>query len=219
MREPQGGEQDRQPVQGAQEPQSTETAAAERSDAGAAAQPEMGWYVVKVAAGKKEDQVKESILRRARVKGLAEKFGEIIIPTEKVTEVKGGKRRVTEQKLYSGYIIIQMLLDDDTWFLVRETPGVSDFVGAQPGKKPLPMTDREVEKLMGQVREVTTEEPRLKIDFRKGDLVKIKSGSFENFQGVVDEVLPDKGLVRVMVEIFGRQTPVEVEHWLLERVS
>ncbi len=194
-------------------------AGTEQPGAGTDQKPEMGWYVVKVAATKREEQVRESILRRARVKGLADKFGEIIIPTEKVAEVKGGKRRITEQKLFSGYMIIQMVLDDDTWYLVRETPGVSDFVGAQPGKKPLPMTDTEVEKLLGQVHEVTAEEPRLKVDFRKGDLVKIKSGPFENVQGVVDEVLPDKGLVRVMVEIFGRQTPVEVEHWLLERVT
>ncbi len=194
-------------------------AGTEQQGGGSGQKPEMGWYVVKVAASKREEQVRESILRRARVKGLADKFGEIIIPTEKVAEVKGGKRRVTEQKLYSGYMIVQMVLDDDTWYLVRETPGVSDFVGAQPGKKPLPMTDAEVEKMLGQVHEVTAEEPRLKVDFCKGDLVKIKSGPFENVQGVVDEVLPDKGLVRVMVEIFGRQTPVEVEHWLLERVT
>jgi transcriptional antiterminator NusG len=180
-------------------------------------EPEMGWFVLKVMAGR-EEQVKQSILRRAKVRGLEHCFGEMIIPTEKVTEVRGGKKRVTEQKLYSGYLIVQMVLNDQTWFLVRETPGVGDFLGAAPSQKPLPMTEREVEKMLGQVRVRTEEGPRLKVDFEKGDTVKIKEGPFENFQGVVDEVLQEKGTVRVMVEIFGRKTPVEIDYWAVERV-
>lgn len=180
--------------------------------------PDMHWYVLKVTAGR-EEQIKDSILKRARLRGLEDCFGEIIIPTEKVTEHRGGRKRVTEQKLYAGYMIIQMVMNDDTWMLVRETPGVSDFLAAQPGKKPLPMTDEEVEKMLGRVREVATEEPRLRVNYNKGDVVKIKEGPFENFQGVVEEILEDKGLVRVIVEIFGRQTPIEVAHWQLEKVA
>ncbi len=180
--------------------------------------PDMNWYVLKVTVGR-EEQVRDSILKRARLKGLEDCFGQIIIPTEKVTEHRGGRKRITEYKLFAGYLIIQMVMNDDTWMLVRETPGVSDFLAAQPGKKPLPMTDQEVERMLGQVQQVTAEEPKLKVNYREGDLVKIKEGPFENFEGVVEEILPDKGQVRVIVEIFGRQTPIEVAHWQLEKVT
>jgi len=172
------------------------------------------WYVLKVQSGR-EDQVKESVARRIKIEGLEERFGEILIPTEKVSEIKGGKKRVTERKFYPGYIMIEMDIDEKGWFLVRETPGVGDFVGASG--KPTAMETHEVERMLGQVS-AAAEQPRLKIDFKKGENVKIKEGPFENFEGVVDEVTEGKGLVKVIVNIFGRATPIELEYWQVEPV-
>jgi transcriptional antiterminator NusG len=138
-----------------------------------------------------------------------------MVPTEKVSEIKGGKRRVIQRKIYPGYIIVEMVLDDETWYLVRGTPGIGDFVGSE--SVPVPMEPHEVEKLIGGMQE-TEEKPKLKIEFDLGDRVKIKEGPFENFSGVVDEVNAQKGLVRVIVMIFGRETPVELEDWQVEPV-
>jgi len=174
----------------------------------------MQWYVLRVQSNR-EKQVKESLEKKARIAGLEDRIGEIIVPSEQVTEIRSGKKRVTERKIYPGYIMVRMELDDDTWFLVRETPGIGDFVGAH--LKPVPMKQREVDKMLGQL-EQESEEPKLKIDFKVGDTVKIKEGPFENFDGVVEEVNPSKGLVRVVVTIFGRSTRVELEYWKLEAV-
>jgi len=175
------------------------------------------WYIVKVQSGR-EDSIKEGMLKRVKMEGLEEYFGELIVPSEKVSEIKGGKKKVTERKLYPGYIMINMAITEKTWYLVRSIPGVGDFVGGGPGQAPVPMTQREVDKMLGQAVAKTEDQVRLKINFEKGDTVKIKEGPFENFEGTVDEVLEAKGLVRVMVEIFGRPTPVELEYWQVERV-
>jgi len=174
----------------------------------------MQWYVLRVQSNR-EDSVKESLEKRVKMAGLEGKVAQIVVPSEQVTEIRGGKRRITERKIYPGYLMVQMDLDDETWFLVRETAGIGDFVGAH--LKPVPMKDREVEKMLGQLA-TATEEPKLKIDFKVGDTVKIKEGPFENFDGVVEEVIPTKGLVRVVVTIFGRATRVELEYWKLEAV-
>jgi transcriptional antiterminator NusG len=179
--------------------------------------PPKAWYVVKVQSGR-EDTIKEGLLKRVKIEGLEEYFGEIIVPTEKVSEIKGGKKRITERKFYPGYIMVHMAITDRTWYLVRSIPGVGDFVGGGPGQTPVPMAQYEVDKMLGQVTSKTDDQPRLKINFEKGETVKIKEGPFENFEGSVDEVLEGKGLVRVMVEIFGRPTPVELEYWQVERV-
>jgi transcriptional antiterminator NusG len=174
----------------------------------------MQWYVLRVQSNR-EKQVAESLQKRVKMDGLEERIMQIVVPSEQVTEIRGGKRRVTERKIYPGYIMVQMDMDEDTWFLVRETPGIGDFVGAH--LKPVPMQPREVEKMLGQM-ERRDEEPKLKIDFKVGDTVKIKEGPFENFDGIVEEVIPTKGLVRVVVTIFGRATRVELEYWKLEAV-
>ena len=122
---------------------------------------------------------------------------------------------MTERKFYPGYIMIEMDIDERGWFLVRETPGVGDFVGA--AGKPTPMEQHEVDRMLGQMS-ATAEQPRLKIDFKKGESVKIKEGPFENFEGMVDEVIEAKGLVKVIVNIFGRATPIELEYWQVEPV-
>jgi len=177
--------------------------------------PEKCWYVVKVQSGR-EDTIKEGLLKRVKMEGLEEYFGEIIVPSEKVSEIKAGKKKVTERKFYPGYMMVNMAITDKTWYLVRSIPGVGDFVGGASG--PTPMEQHEVDKMLGQAASKEEQGPRLKISFEKGETVKIKEGPFENFEGSVDEVLEGKGLVRVMVEIFGRPTPVELEYWQVERV-
>ena len=177
--------------------------------------PEKCWYVVKVQSGR-EDTIKEGLLKRIKMEGLEGYFGEIIVPSEKVSEIKAGKKKVTERKFYPGYMMVNMAITDQTWYLVRSIPGVGDFVGGASG--PTPMEQHEVDKMLGQAASKTDDQPRLKISFEKGETVKIKEGPFENFEGSVDEVLEGKGLVRVMVEIFGRPTPVELEYWQVERV-
>ena len=179
--------------------------------------PEKAWYVIKVQSGR-EDTIKEGLLKRVKMEGLEDHFGEIIVPSEKVSEIKGGKKRVMERKFYPGYIMVHMAITDKTWYLVRSIPGVGDFVGGGRGQQPTPMTQHEVDKMLGQATAKTDDSPRLKINFEKGETVKIKEGPFENFEGTVDEVIEGKGLVRVMVEIFGRPTPVELEYWQVERV-
>jgi len=174
----------------------------------------MEWYVLRVQSNR-EAKVRDALEKRVKMAGLEDRIAEIVVPSEQVTEIRGGKRRVTERKIYPGYIMVQMDMDEDTWFLVRETPGIGDFVGAH--LKPVPMSKREVDKMLGQM-EQKDEEPKLKIDFKVGDTVKIKEGPFENFDGVVEEVIPSKGLVRVVVTIFGRATRVELEYWKLEAV-
>ena len=174
----------------------------------------MQWYVLRVQSNR-ENQVRDNLDRRVNAAGLEERITDIIVPNEQVTEIRGGKRRITERKIYPGYIMVQMDLDDDTWFLVRETPGIGDFVGAH--LKPVAMKQREVDKVLGQMAH-QDEQPKLKIDFKVGDTVKIKEGPFENFDGIVEEVIETKGLVRVEVTIFNRATRVELEYWKLEAV-
>ena len=190
----------------------TETTSAEPPDG---EEPQRAWYILKVQSGR-EDTIKEGLLKRIKMEGLEGLFGELIVPSEKVSEIKAGKKKVTERKLYPGYIMVNMAITDKTWYLVRSVPGVGDFVGGASG--PSAMEQREVDKMLGQATAKTEDQVRLKINFEKGDTVKIKEGPFENFEGTVDEVLEGKGLVRVMVEIFGRPTPVELEYWQVERI-
>jgi len=173
---------------------------------------DMQWYVVRVQSGK-EELVQTNLSRRVKEAGLEEKIGRVLVLSEKVSEIRSGSKRVTEKKSYPGYIFIEMLLEDDSWFLVRETQGIGDFVG--PEMKPIPLGIDEVEKLMLEADKVE-EKPKLQINFEAGDGVKIKEGPFQNFDGVVEEVIPDKGLVMVVVTIFGRATPVELEYWQVE---
>lgn len=178
---------------------------------------ELRWYVLKVQSNR-EKSIRDNILRRVKREGLERYFGEIIIPTEKVAETKGGKKRVTERKLYPGYIMVQMILNDESWFLVRETGGVGDFTGA--AGKPIAMQDHEIQRMLGQETAAKEEgtQAKIKIDFTAGDRVKIKEGGFEGFEGTVDSVDDASGRVTVLVEIFGRSTPVELEYWQVESV-
>ena len=178
--------------------------------------PELVWYVLKVQSSR-EDTIRDALERRVKIQGLTRYFGKIVVPTEKITEMRNNKKKVVERKTYPGYIMVEMELNEKTWFVVRETPGVGDFVGAHG--TPSKMTMTEVNQMLGQETAKTEEAPaRVRIDVERGDRVKIKDGPFENFEGTVEEVIEARGLVKVTVIIFNRPTPVDLEYWKVERI-
>ena len=168
------------------------------------------WYILKVQSNR-EDSIREALLRRISLQGMDRFFGEVVVPKEQVTEFKGGKKKVVSRKLYPGYILVNMVLNDETWYLVRETGGIGDFTGS--GGRPSPMLPQDVAKLLHKAEEKTDEAPRLKINFKKGDRVKINEGTFENFEGEVEQIDEANGRVTVMLSIFGRSTPVDIKYW------
>jgi len=165
------------------------------------------WYIVHTYSGF-EERVKETLRQRAEALGMGEAFGDIRIPTETVVEYKGGKKREIERKFFPGYILVEMEMSDPAWHVVKNTPKVTGFVGT--GKKPTPLTQEEVDQILEQVH-TAKEKPKPKYVFEKGEPVKIIDGPFNNFSGVVDEVNLDRNTLKVMVTIFGRQTPVELD--------
>jgi transcriptional antiterminator NusG len=173
------------------------------------------WYILKVQSNR-EDSIADALQRRIAIADLGEYFDEIIVPTEKVSEFKGGKKRVVKRKIYPGYIVVHMELNDDTWFLVRETPGIGDFTGS--GGKPTPMLPHEVNKIVAKQEEKAEQEIRTVIPFAQGDRVRINEGTFENFEGDVDNIDQANGRVTIMINIFGRSTPVELEYWQVEKL-
>lgn len=175
----------------------------------------MDWYILKVQSNR-EDSTAEALKRRIMLQGMEKWFGEVIVPKEQVTDFKGGKKRVVSRKLYPGYILVQMALNDETWFLVRETGGIGDFTGS--AGRPSPMLPQDVAKLLHKKEEETADAPKLKINFKKGDRVKINEGTFENFEGEVEQIDEANGRVTVMLSIFGRSTPVDIEYWHIETV-
>ena len=173
------------------------------------------WYILKVQSNR-EDSIRETLMRRIQMQGLDKYFGDVVVPKEQVSEFKGGKKRVVWRKLYPGYILVNMLLNDDTWYLVRETGGIGDFTGS--AGRPSPMLPQDVAKLLNKAEVKADEAPRLKIAFKKGDRVKINEGTFENFEGEVEQIDEANGRVTVMLSIFGRSTPVDIEYWQIESV-
>jgi transcriptional antiterminator NusG len=195
-------------------PKARKTAAAEAPVATNVPKSEsMNWYILKVQSNR-EESIREGLLRRVAIQGLDRFFGEVIVPTEKVTEFKGGKKRVIKRKLYPGYLVVHMEINEDTWFLVRETPGIGDFTGASG--IPTPMLPHEVERIVMKQEEKSEKAPDLKIPFTKGDRVKVIEGNFENFEGEVENIDKTNGRVTVMITIFNRTTPVEFEYWQVE---
>jgi transcriptional antiterminator NusG len=176
---------------------------------------DMQWYILKVQSNR-EDSIRETLMRRVSLQGMERFFGDVVVPKEQVTEFKGGKKRVVWRKLYPGYILVNMLLNDETWYLVRETGGIGDFTGS--AGRPSPMLPQDVAKLLRKDEEKAAEAPRLKINFKKGDRVKINEGTFENFEGEVEQIDEANGRVTVMLSIFGRSTPVDIEYWQIESV-
>jgi transcription termination/antitermination protein NusG len=176
------------------------------------------WYVLKVQSNR-EKSIRDNLIRRIKRDGYSDYFGEIVIPTEKVVETKGGKRKIREQKLFPGYMMIQVRLTDETWFLVRDTSGVGDFTGA--AGRPLPMQEHEIQRMLGAQAAVGEEEkphrPVVKFNISVGDVVKVKEGAFEAFEGAIDSMDETTGKVKVIIEIFGRPTEVELEHWQVEK--
>ncbi len=172
------------------------------------------WYVLRVASGR-ESTLRDALQKKVQLSGLEETVPTVLVPTEQVSEIKGGKKRLRERKLYPGYIIVEMDLIDDVWYLIKEMNGIGDFVGSQA--RPLPLPPEEVEKILNTMK-AKDETPEVKIDLEPGNGVKIKEGPFENFDGTVDEIFPTKGQVRVIVTIFGRATPVDLEYWQVEKI-
>lgn len=176
------------------------------------------WYILKVQVNR-EESIRDALLRRVKVAGLENYFGEIIVPTEDVAEFnKSGKRRIVKRKLYPGYIMINMAISDDTWFLVRETPGIGDFTGS--AGKPTPMDPRDIDRILQSSKPAEEGGGQVKttIPFKPGDRVRVKEGYFQNFEGDVESIDEANGRITVMINIFGRSTPVELEHWQVESV-
>ena len=175
----------------------------------------LNWYIVHTYSGF-EQRVKQLLEEKIKADKLEELFGQIIIPVERVVEAAKGGKRESSRKFYPGYIIVQMELNDHTWHVVKSIPKVTGFVGPSRGVKPVPLTQEEVDKILSQMQE-GFKKPKPKIDFVKGDTVRVIDGAFANFHGVVDEVNTDRGRLKVLVSIFGRSTPVEVDFHQVEK--
>lgn len=201
------------------------TSPAEGEDAGPESEepivrPGMSWFALRVASNK-ESSVRDTLLRKVQIEHKTDFVGRILVPTEKSRTFKNGKIKISETKLYPGYVFVEMKLEDDgripqdVFFLIKETTGVGDFVGTP---RPTPLELHEIEKIQLSSR-APEEEPEVRMNFTKGEHVTIKEGPFEGYDGSVDELLPDKGLVRVLVTIFGRQAPIEIEEWKLGKAD
>lgn len=211
---------DQQEVQD-QQPQSVTERADQIAPDEVKVTPGMNWFVLRVASNK-EDSVRETLLRKIKIEGYEHLVNRILVPTEKTKTIKGGKQKITQKKLYPGYVFVEMRLEpdgripQDVFFLIKETTGVGDFIGT--AGRPSPMSMPEIEKMLAASK-APEEAPTIKMDFQKGDAIKIREGPFENMEGSVEELLPDQGKVRVIVTIFGRATPIELEYWMIERVE
>jgi transcription termination/antitermination protein NusG len=172
------------------------------------------WFAVKVQP-EREERIRDLLEERIRLSGLSHEIRTILIPTEHMAEIRGGKKRIVEQKMYPGYLFMEMDLTDDAWYTITETTGVTGFVSPNP-REPQPLADEEIAKILKDIDD-KKEKPKPKIEFELGERVRIKEGPFQNYEGFVEEVNPAKGLVRVNVHIFGRSTPVELEYYQVER--
>ena len=172
------------------------------------------WYVIHTQTGQ-EVKVKSTLETKIRQTGGAESIGQILVPTERVAEIRGGKKRISERKFFPGYLLVQMELTDENWHLVRTTAGVTGFIGA--GRKPVALSEDEVNEILRQT-EARKDKPTPRVMFSKGEGVRVIEGPFTNFSGAIEEVNTQRGKLRVMVSIFGRQTPVELEFWQVERL-
>lgn len=170
------------------------------------------WFVVHSYSGY-ENKVQRNLEQRIDTMGMRDKIFRVVVPTEEEVEIREGQRRSTRKRVFPGYILVQMILDEESWYVVRNTPGVTGFVGV--GTRPSPLEDDEVEKILSRME---AEQPRIKVSFRVGETVRITEGPFADFMAVVDELYPERGKVRVLVSFFGRETPVEMDFMQVERV-
>jgi len=171
------------------------------------------WYVVHTYSGY-ENKIKVDLSKRVESMNMQNKIFDVIIPEAQEVEYKGGKRKVTSRRVFPGYVIVNMIMDEDSWYVVRHTPGVTGFVGS--GNKPVPLQDFEIEKILQQMGLIESK-PKI-IDIDVGENVRVKTGPFANFEGVVRELLPDRGKIRVNISMFGRETPVELDYEQIEKV-
>jgi transcription termination/antitermination protein NusG len=178
------------------------------------ANPDLRWYVVHAYSGM-EKAVERNILENISRTGMQAKFGRILVPTEEVVEMKNGQRKTTERKFFPGYVLVEMVMDDETWHLVKHTNKVTGFVGGAKNR-PAPISEADVQKIVSQMQE-GTDKPRHKVEFMAGEYVRVKEGPFTDFNGTVEEVNYEKNKVRVSVTIFGRATPVELEFGQVEK--
>jgi transcriptional antiterminator NusG len=192
------------------------TDVADTSSAAAAkpANPDLRWYVVHAYSGM-EKAVERNIKERIARSGMEDRFGRILVPMEEVVEVRNGQKRTTERKFFPGYVLVEMVMDDDTWHLVKHTNKVTGFVGGAKNR-PAPISEEEVMKIVNQMQE-GSDKPRHKVEFEVGEYVRVKEGPFTDFNGTVEEVNYEKSKVRVAVTIFGRSTPVELEFSQVEK--
>jgi len=173
------------------------------------------WYVIHTQTGY-EERVKANLEKKLKQEPEGNELNnQVIVPKEQVAEIKGGKKKISQRKFFPGYILVEMELNDKSWYFIKRTPGVTGFVG--PHSRPTPLTDAEVKNILKQ-SETTKAKPIPKVTFEKGEAIRVKEGPFYNFNGVVEEVNHEKGKVKVSISIFGRATPVELEMWQVEKV-
>lgn len=174
----------------------------------------MKWYVLHTQTGA-EEKAKAGLENRMATSNLKEYIGEIVVPTEQVSEIRGGKKRIIGRKFFPGYILVKMEMNKESWYLVKSTPGITGFIG--PGRRPTPISEEEVEAIVRRTEDTETK-PSPKIVFEVGEAIRISEGPFANFNGSVMEVYPDRGKLKVSVSIFGRSTLVELEYWQVEKI-
>jgi transcriptional antiterminator NusG len=180
----------------------------------------MQWYVLRVAANK-ELQVQQALVQKVKNEDLTNTIGRIEVPVEQMKRIRGGKQTILKRKLYPGYVFMEMeptkdgRVPEKAWFMIKATPGVGDFIGTEG--IPTPMRDTDVAKMLLEA-EKPEEAPSIKVEFQKGDQIKIREGAFENFEGVVDSIDAERGVVKVIVTIFGRSTPLDIEYWQIEKI-
>src|SRR5579864_2140549 len=173
---------------------------------------EAQWYVVHAYSGH-EEKVKKNLEKRIESMDMQDKILQVLVPMEDEIEIKDGKRRHVQKRIFPGYILVKMKLDDESWYVVRNTPGVTSFVGS--GTKPVPLTERDVAKIQRQMKQ---EAPKIRVEFEVGETVRVVDGPFTDFHGKVDEINPEKGKLKVLVNMFGRETPVELDLLQVEKV-
>ncbi|MDO7789165.1 transcription termination/antitermination protein NusG [Desulforamulus aquiferis] len=171
------------------------------------------WYVVHTYSGY-ENKVKANLERRIESMNMEDKIFRILVPMEDEVEIKNGKKKISKKKVFPGYVLVEMIMTDDSWYVVRNTPGVTGFVGT--GSRPIPLNDDEANNI---IKQMGIEEPRSRIDYDQGENIRVTNGPFENFVGVIEEIYPDKGKVKVMVSMFGRETPIELDFTQIEKIS
>ncbi len=181
-------------------------------------EPQAEWYIIHAYAGH-EMRVKQNLDQRVTTMDMKHKIFDVVVPTEEEVEIKGGQRKQRPRQIFPGYILINMVMDEESWHVVRDTPGVTGFVTTEDETerrpKPVPLDQREVDNILNQIQ---SDEPRVRVGFSKGETVRITDGPFVDFMGGVDEVFPERSKVRVLVSFFGRETPVELDFLQIERV-